>query len=207
VHLESSISSFLDVLASKASSPGGGSVAALNGALGAGLLSMVCNLTLGKEKYRAVEEQVKQLLAESERLRKELEQQIEADAAVLGELMIAWGLPRTTDEEKAKRSALLEERAKLATEVPLRVARACAAVMALSVQAAEVGSSMAISDVGVAVVCAEAGLRSAYLNVKINLPLIKDQVFVRRVQEELESLLAGKAELTEQVFSKVEAKL
>lgn len=207
MHLEVPIASFLDELASKASTPGGGSVAALSGALGAALISMVCNLTIGKEKYRGVEDEVKRILADSERLRHEMSQQIEADSRVLGELMAAYGLPRNTEEEKQKRAGLLQERSKAAIEVPLRVARGCAQIMDLSTRAVEVGSTMAISDVGVAVLLADSGLHSAILNVQINLPVLKDKDFAQRIQEEIDGLLAGKAELREEVVKKVEAKL
>jgi formiminotetrahydrofolate cyclodeaminase len=204
---EKSVITFLDELASSAPAPGGGSVAALSGALGAALISMVCNLTLGKEKYADVQEDIQALLAQSEALRKELVGLLEADVEVYTEVSKAMKMPRTTEEEKAARTAALQKALKDATGVPMRVAEACVQVMDLCRPTAEKGNVNAVSDVGVAVLMAEAGLRSAALNVLINLGTIKDEAFVAENRAKLHSLLEGKPAMRDEIYQLVVEKL
>ncbi len=198
---------FLDALASSAPAPGGGSVAALSGALGAALVSMVCNLTLGKKRYADVQEEITTLLKQSEALRHELTDLLEADVEAYTGVSGAYGMPRDTDEQKATRSAAIQEALKGATIVPLQVAEACVNVLQLCTPAAEMGNVYAVSDAGVAAVMAEGGLRSAALNVIININAIKDQAFVAEMQSKLDALLAGKPELKEEIYDLVVEKL
>jgi methenyltetrahydrofolate cyclohydrolase len=199
--------SFLDELASSAPAPGGGSVAALSGALGAGLISMVCNLTLGKPKYAAVQDDISAILKKSESLRKELTDLLEADVQAYTQLSQTMKMPRETDEQKATRATLMDKALKAATEVPMRVAEACVAIMALCPSAAEKGNTNAVSDVGVGILMAEAGLRGAALNVLINLGLIKDEHFVSESHRKLNNLLQGKPELRDEIYNLVVSKL
>ncbi|MBI2864858.1 MAG: cyclodeaminase/cyclohydrolase family protein [Chloroflexi bacterium] len=204
---DTTVRAFLDQLASNAPTPGGGSVAALTGALGAGLISMVCNLTIGKEKFKDVEADVKEILAQSERLRSRLMELIDADVAAYGKLSAAYKLPRATDEEKKARTAAIQTALLDATAVPVSIAEACSQVIDLCTPAADKGNVGAVSDVGVAVLLAEAGLRSADLNVMINLSAIKDQTFVANTRARVDILRAGKSELKEKLVKEVEAKL
>jgi len=204
---EKPVTTFLDELASSAPAPGGGSVAALSGALGAALISMVCNLTVGKKKYADVQEDIEALLAQSEALRKELVELLEADVQVYTEVSKAMKMPRTTEEEKAARTAALQKALKAATEVPMRVAKACVKVMDLCRPAAEKGNVNAVSDAGVAVLMAEAGLRSAALNVLINLAWIKDEAFVAKNRAKLNALLEGKPAMRDEIYELVVGKL
>jgi formiminotetrahydrofolate cyclodeaminase len=199
--------SFLDELASSAPAPGGGSVAALSGALGAGLVSMVCNLTLGKPKYAAVQDDISAILKKSEGLRKDLTNLLEADVQAYTELSQTMKMPRDTEEQKAVRAKAMDKALKAATEVPMRAAEACAAVMALCPPAAEKGNTNAVSDVGVGILMAEAGLRSAALNVLINLKLIKDEYYVNEKRKKLDALLKGKPELRDEIYNLVVSKL
>jgi len=205
--IDKPVTQFLDELASNAPAPGGGSVAALSGALGAALVSMVCNLTVGKKKYADVQAEIEILLGQSEALRQELADLLEADVAAYTVVSQAMKMPRDTDEEKAARDAEMDKALKAATEVPLRVAAACVKVMDLCQPAAEKGNINAVSDAGVAVLMAEAGLRSAALNVLINLGWIKDEAFVAARRAELEGLLAGKPALRDEVYEYVATKL
>jgi len=204
---EKSTKSFLDELASSAPAPGGGSVAALSGALGAALISMVCNLTLGKPKYAAVQDDVSVILKKSESLRKQLTELLEEDVQAYTQLSQTMKMPRDTEEQKAARAALMDKSLKGATEVPMRVAEACVSVMALCPSAAEKGNTNAVSDVGVGILMAEAGLRSAALNVLINLGLIKDERFVSESRRKLNSLLQGKPALRDEIYNLVVSKL
>ena len=202
-----SMKAFLDELSSSAPAPGGGSVAALAGALGAALISMVGNLTVGKKKYAGVEDEINKLLQESERLRGELHDLLEADIKAFTELSLAMKMPRDTNEEKAARTKEMDRTFKAATDVPMRVAEACVSVMELCRPVAEKGNLNAVSDVGVAILMAEAGLRSAALNVLINLGWIKDDAFVKENRTKLDALLEGKQALREEIYELVVSKL
>ena len=122
---QKSVEVFLDELASKQATPGGGSAAAVMGAQSAALTSMVCNLTIGKPKYAEVEQDMKALLIQSEKLREQLTAMIKADVDVFDKLMASYGLPKDTDEEKSTRSAQIQAILKEATLVPLECAKAC----------------------------------------------------------------------------------
>ena len=201
------VTNFLDELASNAPAPGGGSVAALGGALGAALVSMVCNLTLGKKGYDEVQDDIKDLLAESEALRMELTDLLEDDVAAYSGYSKAAKMPRATEEEKAERTKAMQAALQVATDVPLRICEAAAKVMDLCMPAAEKGNKWAVSDAGVAVLMAEAAVRSAALNVLINLGSLKDEEFVAQRRARLESLLAGKGVMRDEIYDHVVGKL
>jgi formiminotetrahydrofolate cyclodeaminase len=201
------VTNFLDELASNAPAPGGGSVAALSGTLGAALISMVCNLTLGKKGYEEVQGDIDALLAQSEALRKEMANLLEDDVAAYTGYSKAAKMPRGTDEEKAERSIAMQEALKVATDVPLRIAEAAVKVMDLCMPAAEKGNKWAVSDAGVAVLMAEAALRSAALNVLINLGSLKDAEFAASRRAKLEALLEGKGVMRDEIYDYVVSKL
>lgn len=205
--LSKSLTRFLDELASSAPVPGGGSTAALVGALAAALVSMVGNLTVGKKRYAKVEAEVKALLNRSEHLRHKLAELLEADTQAYGALSKAYKLPRDTEEQKATRTGAIQAALKEAEAVPMQIAEACVEVLDLCTPMAEKGNVRAVSDVGVAALLAEAGLRSAALNVLINLSAIKDQDFVERESARLNSLLEGRSELKEEIYNLVKGKL
>jgi formiminotetrahydrofolate cyclodeaminase len=198
---------FLDALASSAPAPGGGSAAALSGALGAALVSMVCNLTLGKTKYADVQDDISALVEKSEALRRLLIDLLEADVQVYTGVSGAYQMPRKTPEEKAARTAAIQEALKAAAKVPMQVAEACVQVLDLCTPVAEMGNVNAVSDAGVAALLAEAGLRSAALNVIININAIKDAAFSSVMQDELDMLLEGKPSLKDQIYDLVVSKL
>ncbi len=191
---------FLDRLASSSPEPGGGSVAALTGALGAGLVSMVANLTLGKEKYAAVQAQVAELLKRSEELRARLQELIQEDTEAFGAISLVYKMPRSTEAEKTARTTALQEALKKASQVPLEIARKSVQVAELAQTAAEIGNTAAVSDAGVAVLLANACARSAALNVKINLNSIKDEDYNGRVWAETENLLTRVSSLESRVL-------
>jgi methenyltetrahydrofolate cyclohydrolase len=201
------VTNFLDDLASNAPAPGGGSVASLSGALGAALVSMVCNLTLGKKGYETVQDDIQALLVRSEALRQELTGLLEADVEAYTAYSVAAKMPRNTDEEKAVRVQAMQAALKNATMVPMRIAEAAVKVMDLCLPTAEIGNKGAVSDAGVAVLMAEAALRSAALNVLINLGAIKDQELVAEKRAYLEGLMAGKGAMRDQIYDYVVAKL
>lgn len=204
---DQSIQCFLDNLASKSATPGGGSVAALLGAQSAALTSMVCNLTIGKPKYLEVEAEMQALLQQSEALRGRLTALVKADVDVFDRLMVAYGLPKETDGDKAARSAAIQAVLKEATEVPMDCARACAEAISLSRTAATLGYSGVISDAGAAVMAAYAGLKSAALNVYINTGSLKDPEFVDAKLAELTGILDGVELAVAEIYQLVKMKL
>ena len=201
------IGKFLDELASDAPTPGGGGAAALSGAMGAALVSMVCNLTIGKKNYEAVSDDLKKTLARAEALRAELTQGIDEDVVAFNTLMGAYGLPRGTDEEKAARTDAIQVALKAATLAPLHTCKICYEVISLSKEAADKGNLNVISDAGVAVLAANAGLRSCALNVFINAKSIKDRDFAEKQLAEVNALLAKAASETEAVYDVVKGKI
>ena len=204
---EHQLQTFLDQLASSASTPGGGSAAAIMGAMGAALVSMVANLTVGKKKYEEVEEEMQGFLEQSEALRERLTGMIQADVDVFDQVMAAYGMARETEEEKARRSQTIQAALKEATDVPLACAQLCADVIELCRPVAEKGNLNVISDAGVAVLAAHAALRSAALNVYINIGGIRDAEFVNDRRAKLESVLSGAGTATETVYELVKSKL
>jgi formiminotetrahydrofolate cyclodeaminase len=204
---DKSIQIFLDELASKSATPGGGSVSALLGAQSAALTSMVCNLTLGKPKYAEVEAEMQVLLQKSEALREKLTGLIKADVDVFNRLMAAYGLPKGTDEEKYARAEVIQAVLKAATEVPLDCARACAEAIKLSRCAANKGNPGVISDAGAAVMAGYGGLKSAALNVYINTGNLKDRQFAETKLAELETILKDVDVVVEDVYQTVKTKL
>ncbi|MFA6161855.1 MAG: methenyltetrahydrofolate cyclohydrolase [Methylobacter sp.] len=204
---DKSVQVFLDELASKSPTPGGGSAAAVMGAQAAALVSMVCNLTIGKPKYIEVETEMQELLTKAEALREKLTGMIKADVDVFDRLMATYGLPKESDEEKAARSEAIQSVLKEAAVVPLDCARACAETIALSRIAAEKGNVGVISDAGVAVMAGYGALKSAALNVYINAGGLKDRAFADAKMAELEMILNGADVAAEEVYQIVKAKL
>lgn len=201
-----SIQKFLDGLASSAPTPGGGSAAGVIGAMGAALVSMVANLTIGKKNYAAVEDDMKALLARSEALRDQLTATIQADVETFGGLMGAYGMPKETDEQKAARSAAIQAATVEATKAPLLCAKLAREVMEISREAADKGNVNVVSDAGVAVLAAYAALKSAALNVFINLPSIKDAAFAAQARSEVDAALSGADELCAEIYGIVRGK-
>jgi formiminotetrahydrofolate cyclodeaminase len=200
---EKTVVQFLDELASKAPVPGGGSVSALSGALAAGLVTMVCDLTLGKKKYADVEEEIKGIRQQAEELRARLQNLLQADVEAYGRLSASYKLPRETDEEAADRYAAVQAATIEATEVPLQIAEAAREALELSAPAAIKGNKWAVSDAGIAALLGEAAVHSALMNVKINLGSLDDEdqtaLFLRRMEAVLSGLAAKRAAIIEVV--------
>jgi len=197
----------MDKLASKSPEPGGGSVAALVGSLGAALVSMVSNLTLGKEKYKEVQPQIEALLKESEKLRGEMQDLIQKDTEAYGSLSEVYKMPKNTDIEKTARTAKMQEALKKACQVPFEIGLKSLDVAKLAERAAEIGNVAAVSDAGVAVLLAQACVQSAALNVKINVNSIKDESYNKETWSRMEGLLKQVASLEKSVMATTYKKL
>ncbi len=201
------IEQFIAELASGDPTPGGGSAAAIMGAMGAALLSMVCNLTIGKKRYEAFDDELKSVLQQAEGLRERLTDMIQADVEVFGRVMGAYRMPKDNDDEKAARGEAIQAALKAATDVPLDCARASAEVIKLSRTVAEKGNLNVISDAGVAVLAGYAALKSAALNVYINVAGIEDKAFAESRRQALFNILDGCGYSTEEIYQIVKAKL
>jgi methenyltetrahydrofolate cyclohydrolase len=204
---QSAIDRFLDELASQNATPGGGSAAAIIGAMGAALVAMVCNLTIGKKKYAQVEDEMRDVLAKAETLRHRLTGMIEDDVKAFDAVMGAYAMPKETDAEKAARGGAIQDALKLATEVPLRCCHAAREIIDLGATASAKGNLGVISDAGVAVLAAYAALRSAALNVYTNAKIITDKGYTDAKLKELETLLSGAEGVTEEAYELVKGKL
>ena len=190
------VKAFVEKLASDAPAPGGGSAAALSGALGAALVSMVCNLTQGKEKYAEFEALVKDSLEKSGALVKALLDGIQKDTNAFDGVMAAFGMPKTTDAEKATRSEAIQKAYKAAISSPEATAEDCLKVMHLAKGLLHKSNKNAASDLAVGALQAYAGIEGALENVAINLPVIKDapyvankKVWIDKVEKEAVTLL------------------
>ena len=204
---DTAVEPFLDALASQAATPGGGSAAAIIGAMGAALVSMVCNLTIGKKKYAEVEGEMKDVLAKSDALRLKLTGMIEDDVTAFDAVMAAYGMAKESDADKAAREKAIQAALKQATEVPLRCCHAAREVIDLAAIASAKGNLNVISDAGVAVLAAYAALRSAALNVFTNARMITDKIFAEAKLKELHALLEGAESATEKAYGVVKDKL
>ena len=172
---EDSSKSFIEQLASGEPTPGGGSAAAHTGAAAAALVSMVSRLTVGKKKYQSVENEMWEVLEESEILRKELEQAVIKDVQAFEAFMLAVKLPKNTDEEIAAREQAMLAATYTAAEVPLEVCKKLVRVLELACKTAESGNVNAISDAGSAAALSTAAFTSAGMNVKINLNGLEEE--------------------------------
>jgi methenyltetrahydrofolate cyclohydrolase len=201
------LGTFLDALASKAPTPGGGSVAALGGAMAAGLVSMVCALSIGKKQFAEIEAELQSIHDRAEALRGELQALAEADIEVFGRLSAAYKLPRTTEADAATRQAAIQQVTRQAAEVPLRTARAAAAILPLCTTLAPRVGRLIVSDIGVAALLARTTIQSAILNVEINLAGLDDQRYVREARAQIEDLAVGVAEEAEGIVQIVRERI
>lgn len=203
----STVKGFLSELASSSPAPGGGSVAALSGALGAALSSMVCNLTIGKEKYLDVQDDIKKVLSKSEELRKKLTVLIDKDTQAFNDVMKAFKMPKETEEQKNKRSNAIQDGYKVAANVPLETARTCEEILDVAMIVAEKGNQSSITDAATSAIMAKAGVEGAILNVKINLGSIKDERFVEKMHKELDEIEKNSTSKTEKILKIVAGKM
>jgi len=181
---------YLDALASDAPTPGGGAVAALAGATGAALISMVCNLTIGRTGYEEAEERMRGVLDEAEASRKALLDLADQDAAAFGAVMAAFTMPKETDAEKAVRSQAIQAGYEAATTVPLEIAKRAAELMELAREATEIGNANATSDGACAAQALSASVWSATYNIEINAAALKDAAKAQALRDEVSALRA-----------------
>ena len=182
------VEDFIDQLASATPTPGGGSASALAGAMAAAMVEMACNLTVGREKFREVEEQMQTVLLRARELRKEMMDAVDEDTESYDSVGQAYKLPKATDEEKAARTDAIQKALQGACEVPLKVARAASEAAQLAEIALKKSNPNVASDARVARLLADAAREGAIANVEINIGSITDSAFVARMEEGLKGL-------------------
>ncbi len=201
---EYSVRRFADTVASEAPAPGGGSVAALEGSLGAALTAMVACLTQGRKRYAAYADNAALVQEKAEGLQRRLLSLMEEDSRAFLLVSEAFSLPRETEEQKALRSAAIQEGLRACTQTPMEMMRLCGEAISLCSDFLEEGfNQSSASDLGVAFLSLRSAMESAWLNVLINLSSIKDPVFVKTYRENGEALLNRALPLAEKGYQKI----
>ena len=186
--VEQRVIDFVAATASKEPTPGGGAIAALTGATGAALAEMVANLTFGKKGYEEVQSEMEELQTKAEAIRNRMLELSQADADVFNIFMNALGLPKNTDEEKATRTAAIQQAYKDAAMVPFEIGELAYRIFELAELASSKGNQNLITDGVIAAINARAAVKAAFLNVRINLSGIKDEAFVANVSAKMNSI-------------------
>ncbi len=200
---ELTIKEFLEKTASGSPVPGGGSVAALSASLAASLTEMVAKLTIGKEGYETVADEMKAVAQEASKLRLKLVQDIDNDSDAYNDLMSAIRLPKDTEAEKSQRVKAIQSGLKKVTLIPMSVAEDAARVMELAGKAVASGNKNAITDGAVGVMMAKTAILSALYNVKINLKTIKDKAFIDRTSKKVEEMETNALDREKELLSNV----
>jgi glutamate formiminotransferase/formiminotetrahydrofolate cyclodeaminase len=199
-----SINEFVDEVSRDTPAPGGGSIAALAGALGSALASMVVNLSVGKGEFDARYEEFCQLAEKAQTIKDELVRAIDADTEAFNEVIAGMRMAKDTAEQVELRSKVIRAGYKSAAEVPLRTAKLCRQVLDICKAAADIGNQAVMSDAGVAALMAYAGVQGAIHNVRINLPHTKDDTFIATMQGQLGTLLSESREICGSIQLQVE---
>jgi len=186
--LDLNLRGFANELSMDSPAPGGGSTAALCGALSAALSAMVSNLTVGKKEYEDVQIKIKDLATHGQALKDQLLHDVDADTVAFNNVMTAMRMKNKTDEQKEARAAAIEETSKKATLVPLEVLEKCVEALNLAKEVVLSGNKNSINDAGVAGLTAQAGAEGAFYNVRINLPDIQDEKFKKDIGDRANSL-------------------
>jgi methenyltetrahydrofolate cyclohydrolase len=184
------VEDFLATLASEQPAPGGGSAAALAGAMSGALICMVARLTIGRERYAAYQEQMIRVRNRAETLQKRLTALVDEDTLAYQDVMKAYALPKVAEADSALRVSEIQRALRRAAEVPLETAEACAELTELAATSAALGNRNAASDAAVAAVLAHAGMRGAVLNVRTNLDCLRNQAFNSVSEARVSQLLA-----------------
>lgn len=188
--IKKTVRTFVTELASDSATPGGGSASALAGSLGAALTTMVCNLSLDAKKFKAELPEIKSIQEQASKLQEKLLLAVDEDASAFKEVMNAYKLAKTTEEEKAARQETIQNAMKKASLMPLSVAGDCLETLKLARRILPIGNANAASDAAVAGLMAYAAIQGALFNVKINLGFIKDTEFCAEIRELVDEISA-----------------
>jgi formiminotetrahydrofolate cyclodeaminase len=203
MYIDETLQHYLDDLASAQPTPGGGSTAALSGAMGAALASMVCRLTIGKAAYVVVQPEIEELLKRTEHLRLRFQQLIQEDIEAYGRLSACYKLPRETNEERATRTVAIQKQLVEAALVPLEVAERAAELVQCCERIIEIGNATVLSDVATGAILASSAGEGAALMVRINVQALKDDELADELRERLNRALTVIANGVQRVTSRV----
>jgi len=199
------ITGFVDEVSRDTPAPGGGSIAALAGALGSALASMVVNLSVGKGEFDSQYDELCEVAEKAQAIKDELILAIDADTEAFNEVIVGMRMAKDTAEQLALRSQLIREGYKSAARVPLRTAELCREVLDLCQAAANIGNMAVMSDAGVGALMALAGVQGAIHNVRINLPHTKDDAFITQMQAQLGTLVSESRNICDAIQQQVES--
>ena len=205
--VETTLTSFIDDLASAAPVPGGGGAAPIVGALSGALAEMDANLTSGKKRYAEVQPEIDEILKTTAKLRQEFVELADADAVAFLPVSKAYGMPRTTEEEIKKRDEVMQKGLEGAVVPPLRTMELCLEILKIQKRLAEIGSRLAVSDAGVGSEFARAALRSSSLNVYVNTRLMKDRKKAEELNRKADEYVEAGAALADETYKTVSAAL
>ena len=203
--LSNSIGNFTELVAAGTPAPGGGSVAAYCGVLAASLGQMVCNLTIGKQKYAEAEPRLRAVRSELERLGARLRELIAEDAASFEAVLETYRLPKDSDEQKAERAAQIQIALQGAVDVPVETAQRGFDILRLLGELADIGNPNALSDVAVGARLAQVAIRGASYNISVNLDSISDRVAAETTREQMKGMIDQSKTIAEQVEAKLKA--
>ena len=196
-------SEFVDLLASDAPAPGGGSAAALEGALGAALTAMVCGLTVGKKKYAEFQELAEEAQKKATDLKARFVDVMDRDTEAFNVVSAAFGMPKATDEEKAARSAAIQKGLEGCTKTPFEMMELAAETLELTASILGKSNDSAASDLGVSALSLRAAIQGAWLNVLINIGSLKNKELAEDYRKKGEALLAKALPLADQIYDTV----
>ena len=196
-------SEFVDLLASDAPAPGGGSAAALEGALGAALTAMVCGLTVGKKKYAEFQELAESAQAKATDLKARFVDVMDRDTEAFNVVSAAFGMPKETDEEKAARSAAIQKGLEGCTKTPFEMMELAVETLELTASILGKSNDSAASDLGVSALSLRSAIQGAWLNVLINIGSLKNKELAEDYRAKGETLLAKALPLADQIYDTV----
>jgi len=203
-YMENTCKEFIQLLASKEATPGGGGASALVGCIGIALGNMVGSLTVGKKKYISVQADILKLKEQADKLQLELLALVEEDAKAFSPLAKAYGLPANTEEEKQEKAIVMEKALHNACAVPFKIMEKCCVAINIIHGFADKGSKIAISDAGCGVICCKAALKAASLNVFINTKLMKNKEYAQKINLQVENMLNTYIPEADKIYTQVE---
>ena len=201
------VKDFLDKVAGSDPVPGGGSVAALNGAIASALAAMVASLTIGKKGYETHEELMRHIFDIGVQSKNVFVEDIDRDSEAYDSVFACFKMPKASDEEKAARSTAIQEATKFAALIPMQVARNAYELMNIIMDVARLGNRNAVTDACVAMMAARSAVLGALMNVRINLASLKDKEFVSKLQNEADALEQHACEKEKELLDEINLEL
>ena len=201
------VKDFLDKVAGSDPVPGGGSVAALNGAIASALAAMVASLTIGKKGYETHEELMRHIFDIAVQSKNVFVEDIDRDSEAYDSVFACFKMPKASDEEKAARSTAIQEATKFAALIPMQVARNAYELMNIIMDVARLGNRNAVTDACVAMMAARSAVLGALMNVRINLASLKDKEFVSKLQNEADVLEQHACEKEKELLDEINLEL